>query len=117
MNESNLKKIQCKICGIKDSKTLKYLINHSYPPDFIGFIVNYKKSKRYLDYEKLKTLLKLKKGNIKFVAVLVKPNSKDLENISKLPFDYYQIYDMSPNEIELIKKKYKKKNYSCAHYK
>lgn len=109
MNENNINKLQSKICGVTDPKTLKYLINHPYPPHFIGFIVNYKKSKRYLDYKKLKTLLKVKKKKIKFVAVLVKPNIRDLENIKKLQFDYYQIYDTSPKKIRLIKNKYKKK--------
>ena len=33
----------CKICGVSDSTTLKYIINHPYPPQFIGFICNYKK--------------------------------------------------------------------------
>ena len=109
MNENSVKKLQSKICGITDIKTLKYLINHSFPPSFVGFIVNYKKSKRYLDYKKLKNLLKIKKKKIKFVAVLVKPSNIDLDNIAKLPFDYYQIYDTSPKKIKLIKNKYKKK--------
>ena len=108
MNENN-NKLQSKICGVTDIKTIKHLINHPYPPRFIGFITNYKKSKRYLDYKKLTTLLKVKKKKIKFVAVLVKPNILDLENIKKLPFDYYQIYDASPKKIRLIKNKYKKK--------
>ena len=109
MNEKNINKLQSKICGITDLKTLKYLIGHPYPPSFIGFIVNYKKSKRYLGYKKLKNILEVKKKKINFVAVLVKPTTKDLENISILPFDYYQIYDMSPQKIKLIKNKYKKK--------
>ena len=109
MNENSVKKLQSKICGITDIKTLKYLINHSFPPSFVGFIVNYKKSKRYLDYKKLKNLLKIKKKKIKFVAVLVKPSNIDLDNIAKLPFDYYQIYESSPKKIKLIKNKYKKK--------
>ena len=45
--------MKSKICGISDSKTLKYLTNHSNPPDFIGFIVNYPKSKRYIEANKL----------------------------------------------------------------
>ena len=39
----------CKICGIKDSDTLNYVINHSHPPKFIGFICNYPKSSRYVE--------------------------------------------------------------------
>ena len=44
-----------KICGISDSKTLNYILNHKYPPRFLGFITNYEKSKRFVEYEKLKT--------------------------------------------------------------
>ena len=50
-----------KICGVSDLKTLKYIIEHPHPPQFIGFITNYKKSKRYLEYEKLKELVDTKK--------------------------------------------------------
>ena len=99
----------CKICGISDAITLDYIINHSDPPKFIGFICNYKKSPRYVEIEKLRKLININKKNIKFVAVLVKPNSEILEKIKNLNFDYYQIYDCSPNEIQLIKKKYDKK--------
>ena len=42
----------CKICGITDLKILKFIINHNSAPKFIGFIVNYKKSKRYIEYKK-----------------------------------------------------------------
>ena len=35
--------MKVKICGISDSNTLKYITNHPYPPEYIGFIVNYKK--------------------------------------------------------------------------
>ena len=31
-----------KICGVSDVETLKYIIDHPYPPKFIGFITNYK---------------------------------------------------------------------------
>ena len=32
-----------KICGISDLDTLNFITNHPYPPQFIGFICNYKK--------------------------------------------------------------------------
>ena len=101
--------MKLKICGISDSKTLKYLTEHAYPPEYIGFIVNYPESKRFVELEKLKTLLKINKKNSKYVAVLVKPNESILEKIKDLPFDYYQIYDCSVHEIKSIKEKYKKK--------
>ena len=52
-----------KICGISDLDTLKFIIDHQYPPLFIGFICNYKKSSRYVEVEKLNELLKLDKKN------------------------------------------------------
>ena len=97
-----------KICGISDLNTLDYIINHSYPPQFIGFICNYKKSPRYVDINKLNELLKLNKKKSNFVAVLVKPDENILEKIKHLPFDYYQIYDSTPDEIKKIKQKYNK---------
>ena len=98
-----------KICGISDLNTLDFIINHPYPPQFIGFICNYKKSSRYVEVEKLNELLKLDKKKSNFVAVLVKPSEDILEKIKHLPFDYYQIYDCTPEEIKEIKQKYKKK--------
>ena len=99
--------MKAKICGISDSNTLIYITNHPYPPEYIGFIVNYKKSKRFVEFNKLKELLKINKKKSKYVAVLVKPTNKELEKIIKLPFDYYQIYDLKNNEIKFIKEKYK----------
>ncbi|MDC0951363.1 phosphoribosylanthranilate isomerase [Candidatus Pelagibacter sp.] len=98
-----------KICGISDLDTLNFIINHPYPPQFIGFICNYKKSSRYVDIEKLNKLLARNKNKSNFVAVLVKPDEDILEKIKHLPFDYYQIYDCTPNEIKSIKEKYNKK--------
>ena len=99
--------MKAKICGISDSDTLKYIIKHPYPPEYIGFIVNYKKSKRFVEFNALKKLLEIKKKKSKYVAVLVKPTDKELKKISTLPFDCYQIYDLKNDEIKLIKEKYK----------
>ena len=101
--------LKSKICGVSDSKTLNYIINHNHPPQFIGFVVNYPKSKRYVNSEKLQTLLKVEKKKSQFVAVLVNPNYETLEEIKNLPFDYYQLYDCSPTQVKSIKEKYKKK--------
>ena len=101
--------MKSKICGISDFKTLKYLTKHSNPPQYIGFIVNYPKSKRFIEYNKLKELLKIDKKNSKYVAVLVRPDEGILEKIKNLPFDYYQIYDCCSSEIKSIKEKYNRK--------
>ncbi|MDA8559576.1 phosphoribosylanthranilate isomerase [Candidatus Pelagibacter bacterium] len=101
--------MQAKICGISDPITLKFLTEHPHSPKFIGFIVNYPKSKRYVEINKLKDLLKIDKKNSSYVAVLVKPDTKILEDIKNLPFDYYQVYDCDPKEIKDIRKIYNKK--------
>ena len=95
-----------KICGISDPKTLNYILNHSNPPNFVGFITNYKKSKRFIEYEKLKELLDVNKRDIKFISVLVNPTDEILEKIKNLNFDYYQLYDVEPERTKEIKKKY-----------
>ena len=102
-----------KICGITDSKTLNFIVNHKYPPQFIGFIVNYQKSKRYIDIEKLKKIITVNKKNSFYVAVLVDPDEKILEEIKVLPFDYYQLYDCSVQKTRFIKNLYNKKIISA----
>jgi len=109
--------MKSKICGVKDKNTLKYITSHPYPPEFIGFICNYKKSKRFVKLNILKDLLKIDKKKSKYVAVLVSPTNKELQKISKLPFDYYQIYDLKSKEIKIIKKKYKIKIISAITIK
>ena len=104
----------CKICGIKDSQTLKYITNHKYPPKMIGFICNWPKSKRYVSNDQLRELLKVDKKESSYVAVLVNPKNEVLEKIKDLPFDYYQLYDCDPNQIKIIKEKYKKKIISVV---
>ena len=102
-----------KICGVSDFDTLKFIVNHPYPPNYIGFITNYKKSKRFIDYEKLKELLKVKRQNINFVSVMVKPSDEFLKKIKDLNFDYYQLYDVSPEKTKIIKKNQKIKVISA----
>ena len=110
-------KLKCKICGISDSKTLNFIINHQFPPQFIGFIVNYPESKRFVEINKLKSLIDIDKKKSKFVAVLVKPEKEILEKIQHLKFDYYQVYDCTPEEIKYIRKKYNKKIISAITVK
>ena len=98
--------LQSKICGVSDSTTLKYIVNHNYPPKFVGFITNYPKSKRFVPLEKLKELLKIDKKNSNYVSVLVDPDDQILEQIKDLPFDYYQLYNCTPVKTEAIKRKY-----------
>ena len=49
-------------------ETLKYIINHPIPPQFIGFITNYKKSKDLLNFEYFKKITNVLK-KIKLVCI------------------------------------------------
>ena len=102
-----------KICGVSDPITLEFIINHPFPPKFIGFITNFEKSKRFVKFEKLRKLVKVDKKRINFVSVLVNPDDKILEKIKDLNFDYYQIYDVAPERAKEIKEKYKIKIISA----
>jgi phosphoribosylanthranilate isomerase len=95
-----------KICGVSDLETLNYILNHKFPPKFVGFISNYKKSRRYVEYDKLKELVNIKKKETSFVAVLVDPDNNILEKIKDLNFDFYQLYDVNPEMTKIIKEKY-----------
>ncbi len=98
-----------KICGVSDPETLNYILNHNNKPTMIGFITNYEKSKRFVEYEKLKNLINVDKKQVDFVSVLVSPNDEILEKIKNLNFDYYQLYDVNPERTKDIKLKFKKK--------
>ena len=98
-----------KICGVSDPETLNYILDHIHKPIMIGFITNYKKSKRFVEYERLKDLINLDKKQVNFVSVLVNPNDEILEKIKDLNFDYYQLYDVSPERTKEIKLKFQTK--------
>ena len=105
--------LKSKICGVSDSKILDFIVNHKHPPQFIGFIVNYPKSKRYVDIQKLKELMKIEKKKSFYVAVLVNPDQMILDKIKDLPFDYYQLYDVDPKRSKEIKNRYNMKIISA----
>ena len=65
--------MDAKICGIKDSKTLNFIVNHNTPPKFIGFITNYPKSRRHVKYKNLKKLINIEKKKSKFCFSSCKP--------------------------------------------
>ena len=98
-----------KICGVSDPETLNYILNHNHKPTMIGFITNYKKSKRFVNYEKLKNLINVDKKQVNFVSVFVNPNDEILEKTNDLNFDYYQLYNVSPERTKEIKLKFQKK--------
>ena len=66
-----------------------------------------------MNLNKLNELLKIDKKKSLYVAVLVNPNYKILEEIKNLPFDYYQLYDVDPAKTKKIKLRYKIKVISA----
>ncbi len=96
-----------KICGVSDPMTLNYILKHRHKPSMIGFITNYEKSRRFIEYDKLQSLINIDKKGVNFVSVLVSPNDDIFEKIKDLNFDYYQLYDVDPERTKKIKSKYK----------
>tara|TARA_Y100000590_G_scaffold109148_1_gene124433 strand:+ start:1878 stop:2495 length:618 start_codon:yes stop_codon:yes gene_type:complete len=100
--------MKVKICGLSTADQVQACIDCS--ADFCGFILNYKKSHRFIQFEKAKELTNIKKKNTKYVAVLVEPKYEELENFSKLNIDYFQIYGNFNSEfVYKIKSKFGKK--------
>lgn len=101
--------LSSKLCGISDIITLKYILSHNYPPKFVGMIMNYQKSPRFINIEKAKELTNINSNYVDYCAVLVDPSDQILIQIKDLNFSTYQIYDQSPEQIKKIKDKYNKK--------
>ena len=100
--------MQAKVCGLSTVAQVETCINHD--ANFCGFILNYKKSHRFVNYQIVEQLTKINKKNTTFVGVLVNPSEEELGKFSSLNLDYFQIYgDYSGEEITKFKTKYKKK--------
>jgi len=108
--------MKAKICGLSTAEQVKTCVN--YNADYCGFILNYPKSHRFIEFDKAKDLTNINKKNTKYVAVLVNPNNSELEKFSKLNFDYFQVYGKNNIETILnIKSKYKKKTIATVQVK
>jgi len=100
--------MKVKICGLSTTEQVKACINHD--ANYCGFILNYPKSHRFIEFKKAIELTNIEKKKTKYVAVLVNPKIYELEKFSKLNIDYFQIYgDLSNEFIQNIKSKFKKK--------
>ena len=100
--------MQVKVCGLKTAEQVETCIE--YGADFCGFILNYKKSHRFINYQTIKQLTKIKKKNTAYVGVFVNPTMNELKMFSSVNLDYFQIYgDLTLEQSTLIKLKYNKK--------
>ena len=100
--------MKVKICGLTKAEHVKTCVE--YGSDYCGFILNYSKSHRFIDFEKAKELTNIDKKSTKYVGVLVNPKNEELEKFSTLNVDYFQIYgNYSSEYIKNIKSKFGKK--------
>ena len=74
--------MKVKICGLSTTEQVETSID--YGANYCGFILNYPKSHRFIDFEKAKKLTNIKKKKTKYVGVLVEPKDDELEKFSKL---------------------------------
>ena len=108
--------MKLKVCGLTKEDHVRYCVQNKV--EFCGFILNYKKSHRYISFNKAKKLTNVKKNETKFVGVLVKPTYNELKKFSNLNLDYFQIYgNFSFLELTKIKEKFKKKIISVIQVK
>ena len=100
--------MQAKVCGLTTTEQVETCV--SYGANFCGFILNYQKSHRFINYQVAKKLTEIKKYNTYYVGVLVNPSKEELVMFSNLNLDYFQIYgDFNARQIDAIKSKYNKK--------
>ena len=100
--------MQAKICGLTTAEQVEACVEHG--ANFCGFILNYKKSHRFIDFQIAQQLTKINKKGSAYVGVLVDPTIEELRTFSNLNLDYFQIYgDFRVEQIVEIKSKYNKK--------
>ena len=92
--------IELKICGINSKNIIQTIIQNG-GCQYLGFIF-YPPSPRNLSIEESKKLTSIVPNHIKKVAVLVKPENSFVEKI-KDQFDYLQVYETSPSEVQQLK--------------
>jgi phosphoribosylanthranilate isomerase len=98
--------MKTKVCGLSTAVQVKTCV--SYGANFCGFILNYKKSHRFIDYQIAEKLTQINKKNTAYVGVLVSPSSEELKKFSNLNLDYFQVYgNYSEKHLKEIKDKYK----------
>ena len=100
--------MQAKICGLTTAEQVKTCVSHG--ANFCGFILNYKKSHRFINYQTADQLTQINKKDTFYVGVLVSPTKEELKKFSNLNLDYFQIYGKySHKQLIEIKNIYKKK--------
>ena len=74
--------MQVKVCGLSTAEQVETCIE--YGANFCGFILNYKKSHRFVNYQTVDQLTKINKKNTAYVGVFVNPTIDELKAFSNL---------------------------------
>ena len=94
--------MKVKVCGLSKIEEIEFCVNNKV--DFCGFILNYKKSHRYLNFNQASNLTNVLRNKTKYVGVLVNPSIEEFIKFNELNLDYFQIYgDYTSNKIKEIK--------------
>ena len=96
-----MSKIEIKICGITSEEAIVTASEYQCVK-YLGF-VTYSKSKRHLTIEQARHLTNLVPKHVKRVSVLVGMPTKDFIDKTKKMYEYFQIYDASPSQIQQLK--------------
>ena len=100
--------MKLKVCGLSNPEDVKICV--SLKVNYCGFIINYPKSHRHINFDKAKELTSINKDDTKYVGVLVHPTAEELKKFSDLNFDYFQLYgEFTSEKLKKIKEKFKKK--------
>ena len=93
--------VEIKICGITSEEAIIAASEYQCCK-YLGF-VTYNKSKRHLTIEQAGRLTKLVPKHIKRVSVLVGMPTDDFIDKTQNMYDYFQIYDATPSQIQQLK--------------
>ena len=93
--------VEIKICGITSEEAIVTASEYQCVK-YLGF-VTYSKSKRHLTIERARQLTNLVPKHVKRVSVLVGMPTDDFINKTQNMYDYFQIYDTSPSQIQQLK--------------
>ena len=93
--------VEIKICGITSEEAIVAASKYQCCK-YLGF-VTYSKSKRHLTIERARQLTKLVPKHVKRVSVSVGIPTDDFINKTQNMYDYFQIYDASPSQIQQLK--------------
>jgi len=100
--------MQIKVCGLSTARQVEFCVEHN--ANFCGFILNYKKSHRFINYQTAEQLTKIDKKKTSYVGVLVDPTIEELKTFKNLNLDYFQIYgNYTTEQIKKIKSQCDKK--------